>query len=94
MSENKSTEITTSDLILSICDKIKNSIEIADIIMRQPNCNTCGKNNTCKYVPTEGETVRINCPLWEEIIEEENCVACKIDVDNPIEGQMSIDEIK
>lgn len=30
-----------------------------------PDCNTCGRRD-CRYKPKLGETVRINCPLWEE----------------------------
>ena len=30
------------------------------------DCNTCGKNPECEYLPRLGETTRINCPLWEE----------------------------
>ena len=29
------------------------------------DCNTCGKRDTCQYLPRFGETTRINCPLWE-----------------------------
>lgn len=32
-----------------------------------PNCNTCGKQQTCEYVRKPGEPQRINCPLWEEM---------------------------
>lgn len=28
------------------------------------DCNNCGKNRTCKYLPGWGEQTRINCPLW------------------------------
>lgn len=30
------------------------------------NCNDCGIEKTCEYVPMPGQKVRWNCPLWKE----------------------------
>jgi len=30
------------------------------------NCNNCGKQCDCEYVPALGDQVRSNCPLWKE----------------------------
>lgn len=30
-----------------------------------PDCNTCGKQKDCEYVPAPGDFTRINCPHWE-----------------------------
>ena len=87
-------QITVSELLNALCDKIKSAVNIADLIATLTNCNNCGKRESCEYIPTEGDTVRLNCPLWEEIKEEENCEACKIDADNPLEGQVSIEDVK
>ena len=35
-------------------------------ISRLPDCNNCGKQKTCEYLPDWGGNTRINCPLWEE----------------------------
>lgn len=32
-----------------------------------PDCNTCGKQRSCKYRPAWGDPVRINCPLYQEM---------------------------
>ena len=29
------------------------------------DCNNCGRKE-CEFMPKPGETVRINCPLWED----------------------------
>lgn len=36
-------------------------------LMSLPNCNDCKHrtSNACGHAPRIGETVRINCPLWE-----------------------------
>jgi len=94
MSEKEQLPITLTELISTICNRINAAVNMYDTIITLNTCNSCNKNNSCEYVPEEGETVRLNCPLWEEIKEEENCEACKIDVDNPLEGQMSIEDIK
>lgn len=80
------TQMTVSELITILCDKIKNSLEISDLIAELTNCNNCGKAD-CEYLPQEGDTVRINCPLWVEVETEEKleeepkddfCEACQI----------------
>jgi hypothetical protein len=30
------------------------------------DCNDCGANPECKYLPQWGGMTRINCPLWRE----------------------------
>ena len=35
-------------------------------ISKLPNCNTCGKKDTCPHVPKPGESVRINCFDWKK----------------------------
>ena len=39
-------------------------IQYYDRVSRLPDCNDCGKNPGCKYLPKPGEQVRINCPLY------------------------------
>lgn len=34
-------------------------------ITSKPDCNTCIKQNNCKYCPGIGEISRFNCPLWK-----------------------------
>lgn len=29
-------------------------------------CNDCGKRARCSWIPKPGETVRYNCPFYEE----------------------------
>lgn len=31
-----------------------------------PDCNTCGKQKECEFLPKIGQQTRINCPLWKE----------------------------
>lgn len=39
-------------------------------VSKLPSCNDCGESNTCPYRPEWGDSVRINCPLWEKRREE------------------------
>lgn len=39
-------------------------------IVKTGNCNTCWKRTDCKYAPKFGQTVRYNCPHYEEECEE------------------------
>ena len=57
---------TISDIeIKRILYRLIDLIDYYDRTIILNNCNNCGLKNTCKYVPEPGETVRINCPLWE-----------------------------
>jgi len=38
----------------------------SDRISYLPNCNDCGANGKCPYMPKWGDMVRINCPHWQE----------------------------
>ena len=42
-----------------------------EIMETGENCNTCGKQKTCEYVPGWGQQIRYNCPLWKDPDEEE-----------------------
>ena len=37
----------------------------ADHVAAQHDCNDCGAARGCDYMPTIGQHVRINCPLWQ-----------------------------
>lgn len=37
----------------------------ADQVAAQHDCNDCGAARGCDFVPTAGQHVRINCPLWQ-----------------------------
>lgn len=39
-------------------------ISLGERVMELPSCNDCAKARECEYVPTWGEAVRFNCPLW------------------------------
>lgn len=39
-------------------------------LLDKPNCNNCG-DRECPYKPEWGGTVRVNCPLWVEPVEDE-----------------------
>jgi len=43
---------------------IAESLRDLDKIVSLPNCNGCGKLNTCEYRPAWGRMTRYNCPLW------------------------------
>ena len=45
-------------------------IEYADQVAKLPNCHSCGAFD-CEHRPNEGETIRINCPLWRASETEE-----------------------
>lgn len=52
-----------------IIDRVRHS----EAITRLPDCNDCRKRQTgCQWVPRPGEFVRINCPHWEGIPEDES----------------------
>jgi Lar family restriction alleviation protein len=42
------------------CETRRDAAQVAAL----PNCNDCGNAAGCDYVPTIGQHVRINCPLW------------------------------
>ena len=46
--------------IINICDLAR----LGARVIRQNNCNDCGKKD-CEYRPELGGSVRWNCPLWE-----------------------------
>lgn len=41
-----------------------------DDMEQMNNCNNCGIQKRCAYVPEVGTPVRWNCPLWKERDEE------------------------
>lgn len=41
----------------------KDSANTLNNLIKLPNCHTCGAFD-CVHRPNEGETLRINCPLW------------------------------
>ena len=61
------TDYELSKLLHHIAD----ALMLADRVSKQHNCNDCGIKKTCKYCPTWGEPVRINCPLWKKEEETE-----------------------
>lgn len=57
---------TLSDqAIKEVLYRIIDCIDYYNRMIIQHDCNNCGLKNTCKYVPRVGETLRVNCPLWE-----------------------------
>lgn len=51
----------TSAIINRFLGHMAHSIHISKL----PDCNTCGRQRKCEYVPAPGQSVRINCPHWE-----------------------------
>ena len=51
----------TSAIIGRFLGYMAHSIHISKL----PDCNTCGRQRKCEYVPALGQSVRINCPHWE-----------------------------
>lgn len=59
----------TSEELVKIANAmhgIADLIKYADTIRRLHDCNDCGIKKRCKYAPTPGNVVRINCPLWQD----------------------------
>ena len=50
---------------------IADCVGLAERVMKQPCCNTCGKMKDCEYRPEWGDSTRINCPLWKADGDEE-----------------------
>ena len=54
-------------------DAISNVAYILDTLMAYRNivdsgdCNRCGKQKTCEYVPKPGQLVRYNCPFYKRV---------------------------
>lgn len=44
---------------------VVNCINYYSRVSSYNDCNNCGKNPGCEYLPRLGEMTRINCPLWE-----------------------------
>lgn len=42
---------------------IADCIQYYERVSCLPDCNDCGRNPECEYLPKPGEQVRINCPL-------------------------------
>ena len=48
----------------SFLHKIADRLDAYGRISNLPNCNDCG-NKVCGYLPSYGDVVRYNCPLWK-----------------------------
>lgn len=57
-------KIAACDLC-ELCSSKKYAYQVAAL----PNCNNCGAAAGCDYLPTIGQHVRINCPLWRAVEE-------------------------
>ena len=48
------------------CDCSKCSFKLHSTMVAELNdCNNCGAQKDCEYVPQPGQFTRINCPLWK-----------------------------
>lgn len=41
-----------------------------------PDCNNCGDKFNCSFCPEAGQSVRINCPHWKRIKQDEIMPRC------------------
>lgn len=46
-------------------------IEYYERVSSLGDCNDCGRQEQCEYLPKWGEEVRINCPLWAQSQDKE-----------------------
>ena len=57
-------------------DTISDVAYILDTLMAYRNiansgdCNRCGKQKTCEYIPKPGQLVRYNCPFYKRLEEK------------------------
>lgn len=58
-------QLSTNEL-KNVVAGILGVMDYAERVAALPDCNTCGKVKACEYLPKPGESVRINCPLWEQ----------------------------
>ena len=45
---------------------LADSMVLLNDIAKMNTCNDCGIQRKCNYCPRPGESVRYNCPLWQQ----------------------------